>query len=220
MSERKQDWFISEDCRIWQDPDHFRFNTDTVLLARFMEIRSGESLIDIGTNNGVLLVYADRFQPSRMTGIELLHEPAVLAKENMARCQSPWEILEAPVQSVRDRKADVVISNPPFFSLKATHANTPMTLRQQGRAEFHLDLQDLCQAASRFLDTGGRFYMVHRPDRLQEILVTLQENRMAARRIQLVYDRRDDLCKSVLVEARKDGKPHLQVMPPAWIGND
>lgn len=61
----RQDWFLDPDRRIWQHPDHFRFNTDTALLAEFMEIRPQESVIDIGTNNGVLLVYADQFSLRR-----------------------------------------------------------------------------------------------------------------------------------------------------------
>ena len=215
----RQDWFLDPDRRIWQHPDHFRFNTDTALLAEFMEIRPQESVIDIGTNNGVLLVYADQFSPSKMTGIELLHEPAEVARLNLARCNSPWQILEMPVQEVRDLKANVVISNPPYFALDASDLRIPLTLRQQGRAEFHLTLEDLCRCAAGFLDDGGRLYLVHGPDRLQEILTALQKENLGVRRIQLVYDRRDDRCKSLLVEARKGGSPAgVQVMAPRWIG--
>lgn len=217
----RQDWFLSEDRRLWQHPDHFRFNTDTALLARFMEIRPGDRVVDIGTNNGVLLLYADEYGPGCMTGIELLHEPAQLAKKNLAGCHSPWTVLESPVQEVTKLKADVVLSNPPYFSLAATDSRTPLTLRQQGRAEFHLTLRELCASAARFLDDGGRFYLVHRPDRLQEILTELQTCRLAAKRLQLVYDRRDGLCKSLLVEARKNGSPGgLRIMEPGWIGQE
>ena len=215
----RQDWFLDPARRIWQHPDHFRFNTDTALLAKFMVIRPGETVIDIGTNNGVLLVYADDSHPALMTGIELLHEPAQVARLNLSVCRSPWEILEQPVQQVMDRKADVVISNPPYFSLQATDRKTPLTLRQQGRAEFHLTLGELCEAASRFLNDGGRFYLVHRPDRLQEILTVLEKHHLIVKRLQLVYDRRDSLCKSLLVEAMKNGRTGGLVMePPLWIG--
>ena len=218
MSELRQDWFIDRDCKVWQDPDHFCFNTDTVLLAKFMEIRCNDTVIDIGTNNGALLMYADRFGPKKMVGIEIQPEAAKIARLNLENAKSASEVICAPVQTVEKLRANVVISNPPFFTEKASCVDAKDDLRQAGRIEKNLKLDELIEAADRLLEDKGRFYMVHRPDRIQEILYELKRHGFGLKRMQVVYDRRTHTAKSLLVEAVKNGGGFCTIMEPGEIG--
>lgn len=218
MSDLRQDWFIDPAIKLFQDPGQFCFNTDTVLLARFMEIRPHDKVIDIGTNNGVLLVYAARFKPDALTGIEILPAAAKLAEQNLARISDcPVSVRNDPVQDVTDMKATVVISNPPFFTLPSTCKDTPLTARQLGRVEYNLTLDELCECASRLLEDKGRFYFVHRPDRIQEIMETLSRHHLGVRKLQIVYDHRTHAARSLLIGAIKNGGGFCEVLPAGEI---
>ena len=216
MAELRQDWFIDQDIRLLQDPAQFCFNTDTVLLARFMEIRPGDRVIDIGTNNGVLLVYAAQFHPRSLTGIEVLPAAAGLARRNLAEMENA-SVICGRVQDISDLRGSVIISNPPFFTQTSTCRDTPLTPRQMGRVEFNLTLQELCQAASRMLEDKGRFYFVHRPDRIQEIMTALAANGLGVRKLQVVYDHRTGQARSLLVCAARNGGGFCEMLPPGEI---
>ena len=208
------DYFIDPSIPIYQHPSHFRFNTDTKLLAQFMKIRKGDRVLDIGTNNGALLLYADQFDVKELIGVEVLQDSSEIAKYN-ASCfiKHPCTIIHAPIQSVEVNLVDVIISNPPFFTEKETHPNTIMDMRQLGRVEVHCDLDDLCKHANRLLKSHGRFYFVHRPDRIHEIAMALAKYNFSMKTLQFAYDPRNDAVKSVLIEAVKEANGRCQVLP-------
>lgn len=213
----RDDYLGDPSIRVLQDPDHFCLNTDTVLLAQFMKIHPGESVLDIGTNNGALLVAADRYQPARLIGVEILEEPAKVARANLARLKSPAELIEADVRLLEHEPVDVIVCNPPFFAVQPA-AEKKQNLRQLGREEVNLDLFSMIEAAARLLKSHGRLYFVHRPERIEEICTTLAAHNFALKTLQPVYDRRDDQCKSVLVYALKEGKPGCTFAAPVRIG--
>ena len=76
------DYFIHEDLKLYQDCEHFRFNTDTKLLAQFVRLKKQERILDIGTNNGALLVYFDQFHIKELVGVEVLEETSKVAQKN------------------------------------------------------------------------------------------------------------------------------------------
>ncbi len=205
----RQCWLIDPSCPLFQNPKHFCFNTDTALLAQFMKIHQNDRVLEIGCNNGALLLYADRYQPSSLTGVEILEEPARLAAYNLsAFARSSWQIVQADICGCASDlgKFDVILSNPPFFTLEESGFPkvNDLDLRKLGRIEANLRLDALIAAASDLLRSSGRLFLVHRPDRLMEILRTLDQNGFGLHRIGFVYDRRDRQCKSLLIEAVLD----------------
>lgn len=212
------DYFIDPKIQVYQHPDHFHFNTDTRLLAQFMQIKQGEILLDIGTNNGVLLVYAAQFHPKKLIGVEILSAPFELAQFNMAQfVKIPYTLIHAPIQELKIEPVDVICSNPPFFKQSEQHPNTKIDGRAKGRFEIHLDLDGCIAAASRLLKSNGRFYFVHRPDRLFEIITALDRYHFGLKRIQFVYDSRKKGAKSVLIEARKEASCKTIVEEPIFL---
>lgn len=217
MRELRKDYFIDKEITLYQNKDHFCFNTDTKLLAKFMKIKKGDVVLDIGTNNGALLVWADQMEVKQLIGVEVLKESFEVAKWNAKNFIHDTILINQPIQEVDIEPVDCIISNPPFFTQNETHPNTKMNIRQLGRVEINLSLEDLIYHASRLLKSNGRFYFVHRPARIHEIMNVLSKYQFKAKTIGFAYDSRDRECKSLLVEAIKEGQCNCQILPPIEI---
>lgn len=214
----KLDYFIDENIQLYQDDEHFRFNTDTKLLAKFVRLKKQERVLDIGTNNAAILVYLDHFNVKELVGVEVLEETSKLAQKNADTfIKHPCKIVNLPIQEYEDDLFDVVVSNPPYFKLNANQKPETLTYRHLGRMEENLTLEELMLHANRLLKSYGRFYFVHRPNRLNEINKVLYENHFSIRNIQFAYDHRDNKVKSVLVEAIKESNCDMNVLEPIYI---
>ena len=214
----KLDYFIDENIQLYQDDEHFRFNTDTKLLAKFVSLKKQERVLDIGTNNAAILVYLDHFDVKELVGVEVLEETSKLAQKNVDTfIKHSCKIVNLPIQEYKDDLFDVVVSNPPYFKLNANQKPETMTYRHLGRMEENLTLEELVLHANRLLKSYGRFYFVHRPNRLNEINKVLYDNHFSIRNIQFAYDHRDNKVKSVLVEAIKESNCDMNVLEPIYI---
>lgn len=214
----KLDYFIDQNIQLYQDDEHFRFNTDTKLLAKFVRLKKQERVLDIGTNNAAILVYLDHFNVKELVGVEVLEETSKLAQKNVDTfITHSCKIVNLPIQEYKDDLFDVVVSNPPYFKLNANQKPETMTYRHLGRMEENLTLEELVLHANRLLKSYGRFYFVHRPNRLNEINKVLYENHFSIRNIQFAYDHRDNKVKSVLVEAIKESNCDMNVLEPIYI---
>lgn len=212
------DYFIDKDILLYQDDAHFRFNTDTKLLAQFTRLKKQERVLDIGTNNGVLLVYFDQFDVKELVGVEVLEETYKIALKNKEHfIKHPCRMINMPIQEYQDELFDVIVSNPPYFKINANQITSKMTYRHLGRIEENLTLEDLILHANRLLKSYGRFYFVHRPNRFNEIYVVLLRYHFHVRNLQFVYDQRNNVVKSVLVEAIKESNCDANILPPIYI---
>lgn len=219
--ELREAWIIDPAFRFYQHPKHFCFNTDTVLLARFVKVRPGDTVMDIGSNNGALLVWLDQYPVKKLIGVEILPEAAEVARLNARTfMKHDCQIVQEDVRTLVQDPVDLIVCNPPYFPVNQSPKEEKATLRRKGRVEYTLSLESLAQAASRLLKTGGRLALVHRPERTVEIMEALRKYRLNPTRLAYVYDRRDQQCKSVLMEAVYDRSPQLQVEPPIWIGEE
>lgn len=223
LQECRQDYFVEPSCKILQHKNHFCVNSDSADLARFITIRPDEEICEIGTNNGALLVYLDRFKPKSLTGIEILDMPALLARENLKTIQhATSHVFCGSVVDFPDYQFDVVLSNPPYFELsdreKKQIEQGTFSHRQLARFEHNLDLETLIQQVSRLLRSYGRFYLVHRPDRLVETILMMNRYKLAASKIQIIYDARDQQPKAFLLEAVKEGTCKARILEPLYRG--
>ena len=220
--ERWDDLLVSG-LGIIQAEDAFCFSIDAVLLAHFVTLRPGDSVVDLGTGTGVIpLLMSTREEQSRCIGIELQPEVAERAQRSMLlnQMQDKIEIicgdLRHTARLLPGLRVDLVVSNPPYLPV-GTGQVSPMDNRAIARHEVHCRLLDVVRAASRLLGTGGRFAMVHRAERLAEIFSCLEMVALQPKRLRLVYPRLGRDANLVLLECVKDAKTGLSVLPPLVI---
>ena len=212
-------------CELWpggplyaQDPAA-PLGTDSVLLADFVRPGGAERGIDLGCGGGILsLLLLARSETLHMTGLELRPDAAALGRENLARngLSGRSEILTGDIREHRSLFApgsfDLAVSNPPYFPA-GSGGRSPDPARAAARGEEYCSLPQLCRAASWLLHTGGRFCLVHRPERLSELFVCLSAHALEPKRLRLVCPREGSAPSLVLVEARRGGRPGLQIEP-------
>ena len=200
--------------------EHFRLSTDSILLADFARPRSAARGIDLGCGSGILpLLLLEREERLRMTGLELQPGAAETARENLA-LNSLTERAEIVVGDIRRCRAlfaagsfDFAVSNPPYFP-EGSGALSPREERAAARCEGSCSLAELADAAAWLLHTGGSFFLVHRPERLSELCVTLSAAGLEPKRLRPVCHRADKAPALILLEARRGGRPGLSFEAP------
>lgn len=213
-------------CELWPGGPIYRqdpaapLGTDSVLLADFVKLHGAERGIDLGCGAGILsLLLLCRGEKLHMTGLELRHDAAALAQENLARngLEGRSRILTGDIREHRSLFShgsfDLAVANPPYFAA-GSGASSPDPARAGARAERDCTLPELCAAAAFLLPTGGRFCLVHRPERLAELLMCMRESGLEPKRMRFVSARADAAPSLVLAEGRRGGRPGLIVEPP------
>ena len=209
--------------QIIQGPKRLCFGMDAVLLVGFARVKTKERVIDLGTGTGILPILLEaRTKGASFTGLEIQPESA-----DMARRSVRLNDLEKRVQIVTGdlRKAEeifgagsceVVTCNPPYMT-DLHGLKNPSEAKAIARHEILCTLEDVITQASRLLTPGGRFYMVHRPFRLAEIITGLCGKGLEPKRMKMVYPYVDREPTMVLLEALRGGKPHMIVERPLII---
>lgn len=209
--------------RIIQDPGRFCFGMDAVLLAGFAKEAAGSRMLDIGTGTGILpLLMEARTEISHLFGLEIQEESADMARRSVKLngLEEKIEILTGDIREA-DRlfeaaSFDVITCNPPYMIGKHGLQNAER-VKTIARHEVCCTFQDIAEMTAKLLRPGGHFYLVHRPFRLAEILVTLSGCRLEPKRMQLVYPFIDKEPNMVLIEAVRGGKPRMTVEKPLIV---
>ena len=208
--------------KIFQDTAAFCFGADARLLCAFSKIKKGQSVIDLGTGNGIiplLLRSSHAAGPCRFTGLEIQEAAVRLAKKSVAQngLEKSIEIIRGDIRHVDDlfqpQSFDVVVCNPPYMKVQGSIQNESEAKRI-ARHEIFCGLKDIAAAASYLLKSNGTFFMVHRPRRLQEIFEAFATCKLTACRARLVYPAADKAPEMILIEARKNRAKELKFEPP------
>ena len=205
--------------RFRQEPGSFRLSTDSVLLAHFAAPIRGKKIIDLGCGAGVLTVLLSHARPGlRIEGIDIQEASAALCRENMAENGfDPSAVITGDLRQYRELLTaggyDLVVSNPPYFPVESGY-NAPLDSRAIARDERCLKLEELCAAAKYLCRWGGAFALVHRPERLSEIFCALTKHGLEPKRLRMVQYKPGHTPNLVLIEARRGGKPGLNIEKP------
>lgn len=209
--------------RIIQDPKRFCFGMDAVLLAGFAKVKPGEKVLDLGTGTGILPILLEaRTKGVSFTGLEIQPESADMAARSVR-----LNHLENKVHIVNGdiREADrlfgagsyhVVTSNPPYMT-DLHGIKNPNEAKAIARHEILCTLEDVVSQAAKLLAPCGRFYLVHRPFRLAEILTCLCSHGLEPKRMRLVHSYEDREPNMVLIETLKGGRSGMTVEKPLII---
>lgn len=206
--------------KIIQDPDSFCFGMDAVLLSAFAEVREHETVLDLGTGNGILpLLLSAKTKGEHFTGLEIQPESVSLARRSVELngLSERISIIEGDLKEASaifgTASFDVVTTNPPYMI--ADHGLTnPSDAKAIARHEICCTLDDVLRESAKLLRYGGRFYLVHRPFRLAEILSKMSAADIEPKRMRLVYPYVNEEPNMVLIEGRRGGKPRMTVERP------
>ena len=206
-----------------QDPDKFCFGMDAVLLSGFAKVKKGETALDLGTGTGIIpILLKTKTNGKHFTGLEIQKECADMAGRSVRynHLEDDVEIVRGDIKEAAEifgaASFDVVTSNPPYMIGQHGLRNPDMP-KAIARHEVLCNLEDVVSQASKVLKERGRFYMVHRPFRLPEIMTKMCAYGIEPKRMRLVYPYIDKEPNMVLIEGMKGGNPRMQVEPPLVV---
>lgn len=190
------------------DGDCFPLGADSLALGGFCTLKGGWRVLDLGCGAGLLLLLCARRQEGlTLSGVEWDPHAAALARENLAENGLKGQILTCDLRAMSlDKPMDLVISNPPWYPQGSGKEGGP------GRME-DCTLPQLCTAAAGTLKPKGRFALVHRPERLTDLLCALRGAGLEPKRLRLCRHSPDKPPYAVLIEAVKGGHPGLDILP-------
>lgn len=208
---------------IIQSPGRFCFGMDAVLLSSFAKVKRGERALDLGTGTGILPILLEaKNEGSGYVGLEIQEESADMARRSVLhnKLEQKIEIVTGDIKEASTifgaASFHVITTNPPYMigehGLK--NANEAMYI---ARHEALCTLDDILRESARLLKPKGRFYMVHRPFRLAEILGKMSFYGIEPKRMRLVHPYVDKEPNMVLVEGLRGGKPRITVEKPLIV---
>lgn len=207
----------------FEQSEHFRLGTDSVLLADFVNTGSRTRGIDLGCGSGILpLLLCTRAPRLHMTGLEINPDAVLIAQKNMKEnaLDDRSDIVLGDIRRSRELfksgQFDLVVSNPPYFAAGSGRLS-PDSARAAARGEVLCTLEDICRAASYLCRTGGAFCLVHRAERLADAVCLLRETGFELKRLRTVSHSQEKAPSLVLMEARRGAAAGLEIMPPLVI---
>ena len=208
---------------IIQDPKRFCFGMDAVLLSGFAKAKKGERVLDLGTGTGIIPILMEaKTEAEDFKALEIQEESADMARRSV-RYNHLEDKIEIVTGDIKEASAifggssfDVITTNPPYMI--GTHGqNSPSEAKAIARHEVLCTLDDILRETAKMLVPGGRFYMVHRPFRLAEIMSKMVEYKIEPKSMQLVYPFVDKEPNMVLIEGLRGGKSRLTVEKPLIV---
>ena len=206
-----------------QDPEKFCFGMDAVLLSGFAKVKEGEEVLDLGTGTGIIPVLLKaKTKGKHFNGLEIQEECAEMARRSVEYngLGSEITIFRGDIKEAAEifgaASFHVVTCNPPYM-IGQHGLKNPHMPKAIARHEILCTLEDVVSQAAKVLGDRGRFYMVHRPFRLVEIMNMLTKYKLEPKRMQLVYPFIDREPNMVLIEALKGGNSRITVEPPLIV---
>lgn len=214
-----------EQFKIIQRKDMFNFSLDTALLADFCTINKNvENIVDFGTNNAAIPLFLSLRTQAKITGIEIQEEACEIARKNikMNHLENQIEIIHGDIkESIKKIKnVDLVVCNPPFFRIGEKSNINENKYLQIARHEIMITLEEIIQSASLILKQKGRFAIVHRTDRMIEIITYMKKYNLEPKKMQLIYPKKNKESNIILIEAMFQGNPGLTILPPLYAHED
>lgn len=220
-SERIDD-LLRANLRIIQSSEVFSFSMDAVLLAHFCSVPARGRILDLCTGNGVIPLLVSTRTKVEIWGVEIQERLAGMALRNVQlngleqRLRMVHGDLRAAHEQLGYGSFDLVTVNPPYLPVVNGEQNVNPYLAA-ARHEIHCTLEEVIAAAAKLTKAGGKMAMVHRPARLVDILKLLREHKLEPKRIRFVHPRMESEANMVLVEAIKDGKTEVRLLPPLIV---
>ena len=228
--ELKQDERIDDlefnGLKIIQNKNGFCFGMDSVLLSDFAKnMRKNSKVIDLGTGTGIInILLSGKTTAKELVGVEVQEEVADMAKRSVKLngVEGKIEILNKNILDLKNiyNKGyfDVVVTNPPYKKINTGLINEE-NKKMISRHEITANLRDFIHISSYLLKDHGEFFMVHRPERLVDILWTMREEKIEPKKIKFVYPNENKKTNLVLIKGVKNGNSFLEFEDNLYVYN-
>lgn len=212
---------------IYQNDEWFSFSLDSVLLANFVNINfTDKRIIDFCTGNAPVPMLLSYKTDNEIIGVELQKEIYDLAKKSICenKLDNKIKIINENVNNLNflyeSESFDIITCNPPYFKTNNKELLNDNEIKTIARHEVKLNLDDIFKQAKYLLKNGKKLVMVHRPDRLIEIINIMKKYGFEPKRIKLCYPKVGMDANILLIEAVKNGKSGLKIEEPLIIHNE
>lgn len=209
--------------KIVQNTDWFSFSLDSVLLPNFVTInKNTNKILDLGTGNAPIPMILSTKCDAKIYGVEIQKDVYELACESIKinKLEDRIELINDDMKNLSKyfeiNSFDIIVCNPPFFKKNERSKINNDEHKIIARHEVNITLEEVIHIASKYLKNSGVFAMVHRSDRLIEIIEILKKYNMEPKKIQLIYPHENSNSNIMLIEARKNGNIGLKILPPVY----
>lgn len=216
-----------KDIKIVQDKDYFNFSLDSILLPNFVEItRRTKKILDMCTGNAPIPLILSMKTDAKIYGVELQKEVYDLAKETIKinNLENQIELINDNIKNLKKifdtETFDIITCNPPYFKKKNDSIINENKIKSVARHEIEMKLEDVMIISKALLKNEGSLVLVHRTDRLIEIMELMKKHNIEPKRMRLIYPKVNMKSNLVLIDGRKNGKEGLKILPPLYIHND
>ena len=216
-----------KNLKIVQNTDWFNFSLDSVLLCNFVTLnKNTNSIIDFCTGNAPIPLILSQKTDSNIIGVEIQKEIYSLAKKSteINSLEDRIKLLNMDVKELTNiyetDSFDLITCNPPYFKVTENSNLNNNTIKTKARHEIDINLEDILKLSKYLLKNNGNLALVHRPERLTEILLKMKEYNIEPKKIQFVYPKRNSESNILLIEGTKNGNPGLKVLPPLYVHSE
>lgn len=218
-----------KDLKIIQETDGFCFGIDSILLSDFAKnIKKNSKVADLGAGTGIIgLLLCKKTNLAEMTGIEIQEDVANMAERSIKlnNLEEKFRIINSNINEIFSKKLleknvfDVVVMNPPYKEVGTGEINENEK-KLISRHEIKANLSDFIKTASGMLKDKGELYIVHKPERMPDIIQKLRENKIEPKELRVVYSNKNSEASLILIKAVKGGKKFLKIDRPLYIYNE
>lgn len=210
--------------KIIQNTEGFCFGIDSVLLSDFAkDIKKDSKVIDLGTGTGIIgILLCAKTEISHIIGVEIQQEVYDIAKRNVKlnQLEEKFTLMNINIKELEKRqeigKFDAVVTNPPYKK-ENTGIQNENEKKLISRHEITANLEDFIKVSSQLLKDKKDLYMVHRPDRLVDIIELLRRYKLEPKKLKLVYPKPEKEPNLLLIKATKNARPFLKVEKPLYV---
>lgn len=226
ISKVKNDLFDYKNRYIMQMREGFKFSLDSLLLAEFVKVKKDDKkILDMCTGNAPVPLVLSLKSDAEIIGFEIQKEISELALESVKinGLEKNIKIINDDIKNIDNyfdsNTFDIITCNPPYFKTKEDGYRNKNDFLTLARHEIAIDLETIFKIAFKYLKDNKVFYLVHRVERLDDIIVLARENKMNVKELQFISTKKEKAVNTILVKCVKNGKPGIKLRKEICVDN-
>jgi tRNA1(Val) A37 N6-methylase TrmN6 len=216
-----------KNLKLYQNEDMFKFSIDSILLPNFVTLTTKTNkILDIGTGNAVIPIVLTTKTNAKIDAVEIQKEVFELGLKSI-KCNNLDNKINIYNMDIKDYISnlesdiyDTITCNPPFFKINETSIVNDSDYKTIARHEVKLNIDDLMKIARKMLKNNGNIAIVHRTERLIDIIECMRKNNIEPKKIQFVYPKKNKESNILLIEGVKNGNPGIKILDSLYIHNE